>query len=331
MYFGMMYFDRFMTIVMGSILALLPGEEYVIEVKDVNKPGCSYTGLCIRPEHKSRGIMPVLNMNKAYMEFCEEYNACTADAYNEETRVARCMGKILKDLAAAVLKAPDIELGTGILDYKKAKEHLFIRVIKAQGNEKILEASPYTKISDLAITYHLMVNMNADESGSIIVTKDMMKAYGVTQEQLHADAVSNAQTLLPAALRSLDGCIEEMSGQTLPENCRTGIIVLTNTKSVYGASALFYPGQMEAIGKMLGGDYYVIPSSIHEVLVVKDNGEEPPRQMSAALSEMVCEVNQTSVAPEERLSNHVYHYDNRHHIFEDVETYVMRTEGRTEG
>lgn len=328
MYFN---FDQFMMIVTGSILALLPEEEYTMEVKDVNKPGCSYTGLCIRPEHKSRGIMPVLNMNKAYMEFCEEYKACTANAYNEETRVARCMGKILKDLAATASKAPDIELGTGLLDYKKAKEHLFIRVINAQGNEKILEASPHTKVSDLALTYHLMVNMNADNdhvgSGSVIVTKDMMKAYGVTQEQLHADAVSNAQTLLPAALRSLDGCIEEMSGQTLPEDCRTGIMVLTNTKSVYGASALFYPGQMEAIGKMIGGDYYVIPSSIHEILVVEDNGEEPPRQMSAMLSEMVCEVNQISVAPEEWLSDHAYHYDNRHHIFEDVETYVMRTEG----
>ena len=53
------------------------------------------------------------------------------------------------------------------------------------------------------------------------------------------------------------------------------------------------------------GDYFILPSSIHEVLLLRDDGNMDYR----ALEAMVREINVTQVAPEERLSDQVYHYD----------------------
>ena len=57
------------------------------------------------------------------------------------------------------------------------------------------------------------------------------------------------------------------------------------------------------------GDFYVLPSSVHETLIIpKDAGME-----LRDLEQMVQEVNQTQVAPQERLSDHVYEYDAKEH------------------
>ena len=71
-----------------------------------------------------------------------------------------------------------------------------------------------------------------------------------------------------------------------------------------GAAILLYPDLLKDIGERYGGNYYVIPGSIHEVLLLKDTGEEQAERLNA----MVREVNETHVIPEERLSDHVYYY-----------------------
>ena len=64
----------------------------------------------------------------------------------------------------------------------------------------------------------------------------------------------------------------------------------------------------------------MIPSSIHEILLVPDNGEV----QAEGLKEMVQEVNATEVSPEEKLSDNVYHYDSKEHIFELAEKFEAR-------
>lgn len=70
----------------------------------------------------------------------------------------------------------------------------------------------------------------------------------------------------------------------------------------------------------LGGDYFIIPSSIHEVLLVKDTGEMNARDLAA----MIREVNATEVAPEDVLTDHAYHYDSKEHIFESADKFEER-------
>lgn len=82
------------------------------------------------------------------------------------------------------------------------------------------------------------------------------------------------------------------------------MFVLTNDTKVNGAAAILNDDTRQEIADKVG-DFYVLPSSIHETLIIpKDAGME-----LRDLEQMVQEVNQTQVAPQERLSDHVYEYD----------------------
>ena len=85
-------------------------------------------------------------------------------------------------------------------------------------------------------------------------------------------------------------------------------------------NGIFYPGVMDQVGERLNGDYFILPSSVHEILVVPDDGNISFRE----LTDMVKEVNRTQVAPEDRLTDQVYHYDTADRIFEKAGTFAER-------
>ncbi len=81
--------------------------------------------------------------------------------------------------------------------------------------------------------------------------------------------------------------------------------VLTNREKTFGAAEILDAHTLQAIGKMLADDFIVIPSSVHETIIVPaDNAPE-----YSELMDMVCEINATHVDAEERLSNHIYRYN----------------------
>ena len=97
--------------------------------------------------------------------------------------------------------------------------------------------------------------------------------------------------------------------------------VLTNEMGCLGAAALFYPNQMEKIAASLGGNYFVLPSSIHEVLILPDDGNLNYME----LEQMVKEVNETTVDRKDQLSNNVYYYDSKDRIFSSAAEHAKRS------
>lgn len=81
---------------------------------------------------------------------------------------------------------------------------------------------------------------------------------------------------------------------------------------------------MDQIGESLKGDYYILPSSTHEMLVLPDNGE----MTSHELKRMVMEVNNSEVRPEEKLAGEVYHYDTKDRIFEKASAFEERQKAK---
>ena len=90
-------------------------------------------------------------------------------------------------------------------------------------------------------------------------------------------------------------------GGEVPED--VPLLVLTTRSGVLGAAALFYPEVQERIAEILGGDYFVLPSSVHEVLIHPVDGEHTAEDLAA----IVREVNE-QVSPAERLGNRVLRY-----------------------
>ena len=80
--------------------------------------------------------------------------------------------------------------------------------------------------------------------------------------------------------------------------------VLSNTRRIEGAVCILYPGVLESLAREEGHDLYILPSSIHEVILLPDTGAPSAEE----LKRMVREVNDTQVAPEEVLSYSLYRY-----------------------
>ena len=104
------------------------------------------------------------------------------------------------------------------------------------------------------------------------------------------------------------------------------MFVATVPDKVHGAGVLAYQDFMDKAAEKVGGDFFILPSSIHELLIVPDNGKMDLKELEA----MVKEVNATQVAPADKLTDSVYHYDSKEKIFELGEKFVERQNQREE-
>ena len=164
------------------------------------------------------------------------------------------------------------------------------------------------------------------------LTNDMIDHMGVTHEQLKADALENAPEIRPAVIQGMSEVMREMMGPEafemfgLPEEQEEMMYVATVPDKNSGAGVLAYQDFMDQAAEKLGGDFYILPSSIHEILLVPDNGDKAADD----LRDMVREVNATQVSPEEKLTDNVYHYDSKEHIFELAEKFEARQQEKAE-
>ena len=143
----------------------------------------------------------------------------------------------------------------------------------------------------------------------------MIQMWGITKEQLHKDAVQAANARSPVCLYDMEEVMAESIFSVKPENLfnreepldigMIPIYILTNQEKLNGASVSVQDGVLEKVAELLGTNFYVLPSSIHELLILPDNGSMQLSELEA----MVREVNATQVAPEDRLSDKVQYYD----------------------
>ena len=194
------------------------------------------------------------------------------------------------------LKPLDVDVSM-LDDYRNVKQKLFIKVTNAVQSREMLEKVPHRNVCDLAITYHVLISNVRGEIRSCMVTNEWMGRFGIGEEQLHEDAVTGSMAQFPPTIRSLASTI----GADDPGD--DGLYVVSNRAFTFGAAALFYPDMLDTVKKKVGSNYYVLPSSKHEMLVMKKKKGSDPNEYA----KMVREINRTQVAPEDRLSDHVYY------------------------
>jgi hypothetical protein len=126
----------------------------------------------------------------------------------------------------------------------------------------------------------------------------MAEDWGVSEEELMRDAKENAPHLLPLTFKQLNEALGEEE-----ESEDAEVFVISNRYLAGGAAVAFYPHVLESIGKALGKDLFILPSSVNELIILTDQGQDPGQ-----LLEIVKEVNRTQVPQSEFLSDSVYHY-----------------------
>lgn len=296
-------YQEFKDYMKENIKAELPNEYEAarVEINQITKNnGIVLDGLTIRQEGQS--ITPTIYLNDLYAEYRDH-----GDINGIISNVADIYVNSLDDVPE--IKSFDLERE---LFSEKVKGLITFRVCGYEANKEMLDTMPHERVGDMALTYHVIATQTKDGLGSIRVTDSLMDRMKIDETELKVLAIENTMRMYPPTLRSMTEVIDEMvkggprgSGslnRELPEDI---MYVLSNTSGINGATSLFYPDLQQQIADLLGSNYYVLPSSIHETLIVPDAGKMSQQELAA----MVKEVNETQVAPNEVLTNNVYHYD----------------------
>ena len=301
----MMDFEEFKNSVADQIKDYLP-EKYAdatVDLQEVTKNNDTVlTGILIKTEESN--IAPNI-----YLEgFFEQYQD------------GRDMDDILQNIADVRVNH---EMAQGfdvsaLTDFDQVKDHVICKLVNAEMNADYLSDKPHTLIEDLAVVY--AVDLGGSEAGhmSAPITNSLMEQYGVTTEELHDIALQNLSESQIEFKTMRDVLVDMMFPDGIqegdprafmlpPEEENPSMYVLSNADKLNGAAALLDSKTMEDISEKLGGDFIVLPSSIHETIVLPLNEDMDRHTLEA----MVQDVNAGQVAPEERLSDHVYMYDSQ--------------------
>lgn len=216
--------------------------------------------------------------------------------------------------------------------WKNVKDGIFYRVINREKNKELLEQVPHLLYLDLAITFYFIVTESNKGLAVARITKEVMKEWGIKLKELRDTAMENTPNLFPVHIQNMNEAILElldkdwssfeMNTNSYDSNTdwtddlysqllfnvqydENPIYIMTNVRGVNGASCILYKEVLYEFAHEIDSDLYILPSSIHEVILVKDDGYIQKED----LIEMVMDVNESEVDDEDYLSNQVYHYN----------------------
>lgn len=215
-------------------------------------------------------------------------------------------------------------------EYEKIKDTIVYRLVNFQQNRKLLREVPHIRFLDLAITFHCLVREGEDGIGTIRITNEHIKLWEVNMKQLMQLATENTMCKFPVKICTMEEVIldimnreyaqllkseesdsayeaamlEMMIQEMFHNENKREMYIMTNTIGINGATVVIYQDILKDFAKKMRCDFYILPSSIHEVILVPYEENMEPE----TLQEMVNEVNLSQVPEEEVLSDRVYIY-----------------------
>ena len=294
-----------------------------VENRLVDKVNETYDAFTIK--HTGSDVGVNISVTEAYSAYAKD-----------EADIKTIANAMVNRTVEALLNAPVISDGINdIQNYDVMKNKLVMEVVSAETNAELLETVPHKDIEDMAVIYRFDVKDIVGEGATVIVTNKMLDNYGITPDQLHEDAVKNAPEIRPIVIQGMAEVLAkqmgvedmEMLGLNIPPE-QEQIFVASVPDNVHGAGILAYEDFMDKASERVGNQsFFILPSSIHELLIVPDNGMMDLH----SLEQMVREVNATTVDPSEKLTDNVYHYDAQDKVFELGEKFVERQAAKERG
>jgi hypothetical protein len=238
------------------------------------------------------------------------------DEYYDRFQQGEPMDKLMKEVVDiyAGLKQPEIVTSDIPLEYDSIKDKLALRLIELKRNRNYLANVPYMSVGNgLALVCD--VKLRNDESGMwrTTITKDMVEKFGYDKREIFDQALNNVWDVDPPVLVDMEGQLMGNGDDRnllnyygrIDEKDKSSMYVLSNESGVLGAAALYYPKVQEQISDMLNEGYFVIPSSLHEVIIVPDSAGMDAK----VLDNMVKDANRSVVQDKDVLSDNVFHFD----------------------
>lgn len=295
----------FVTEITGRVKARM-GEEYTVQVHKITKNNSLELDSMVLLK-KGKSFAPNIYLEPYYQ------------SYQEGTGIEELSDRLCSIYQNCTTPFVDEKF---TYTFDEMKNSIIFRLVSFERNEKLLEKIPYIKYLDLAITFHCLVRDDGEGIGTIRITNEHMEGWKTTLQKIFALSIHNTKKLFPPTLRRMEEVISGIlsnewmgKGEVFPEQGNSfsdnsasskqdQMYILTNQKGINGASCLLYDNILIGFANQINSDFYILPSSIHEVILVpveKNMSKE-------VLTAMVRDVNRTQVACDEVLSDRVYYF-----------------------
>ncbi len=287
------------------------GDGYEVKIQNVTKNnGVKLTGLMVNDP--SKNIAPTIYLDSMY-----------EDVARGDRSLDECVAAATSNVRNGMPQAKiDMEF---FKDWEQVKDKICFRLVNADANKALLSQVPHEGFKDLAVTFFYPFEHEEIGKGSILIRNEHAEGWGVTEKDLMEVAKVNTPKVFPPRCLPMEELLFEMMSHT-PEGCvelperpfqeeAFPMHVLTNGDRTYGAGVMMYDEYLAKVAEAAGCDLYVIPSSVHELIVLPKDGS----MKGEALRDMVREVNETQVDAQDRLSYNVYEYDRQTHVLSTYE------------
>lgn len=273
-----------------EINRILKDEEFYIEYNKVQKNNVN---------KEAYRLIPKTQKTCSPVAYCENFENCS-----DNTEIAKELINIWNK--GKSYEIPDIEeLGSREFILK----NVYPKVVANTNNELIDgQHLVFKEFLDMFVIYY--VNIGADNEGtaSYNVQEKMIANAGIDMEELHSQAIKNLDK--EVSIKDMQDIIMNIIGITdesefdfsqVPEENQ--MLVLSKKDSMYGASVILCASVLEKLDSFWNGEFVILPSSVHECISVRSDGFTLQE-----MKEMVMEINDTEVSPEDRLTDSVYVY-----------------------
>lgn len=318
MYSKSINFASFTQIILAYLKEKL-GEGYTVFAHNVKRNnGVELTGIVI--SRAGSNTSPTFYINEMYRDDITEKEVKeTAKQLYQQFR--KTEGKTEMDLS-------------DFLDYKKIKDKIAVKLINAEKNEELLKSVPHKIFYNLAlVVYYSVEETPFGGKGAILIYHTHRQQWKIEEEELLGEAIRNTPRMFPGKIESMGSVMQQIITSEFGRNFdekelsslgisleewtemffpvkksgekQVSMYVLSNHQKLYGAVCMLYPDLLKNFTYKMGQDCYILPSSVHEVILVPANETVNWKE----LREIVTDINRTQVSEEEILADCIYYYD----------------------
>lgn len=204
------------------------------------------------------------------------------------------------------ISSPDFEVSEMV-------DFLEIQLVNTDMNKKRMKDSVHREVNaEFSLLVYIVITDRSGESYRTLFRKDFLKNSKFTEADIVDIALNNTALKRKPVLTEMENIVEGFNiahdnyfSEEFLKNNSEGMYILTNEDMHFGATVLYYIDMMKKIGEILDNNYYAIPSSVHEFIIIPESDLFPVNGLISLLHE----ANDTILENGEFLSNNVYKYD----------------------
>lgn len=272
--------------------AMEPSGGHLIEM-DIPKNNSSMKGITIRKDDSN--LAPTI-----YPDF-----------YYQDWKEGKPMGEIVSGVRSKIMEmAPELShFSPRNINRNSAITHLYASIVGYENNKEWLQTIPHERMADLAVfaKWDLGNGYTAKVNDFLLAKTQLTKeeALKIAKTNTALSSRFEGMDVIMAGMLTDEGMDKELAEAMTTEFEATPFYVLTNESGIDGAAVIACPEVLMAVQRHIGEDFYILPSSIHETLILPKSQTDDVE----GLKQMVSSINEAEVPPEDRLLDNVYEFD----------------------